>query len=180
MTTRVTLICSAPPATADFPGDPPAARAALARVTAFRVATGAICLCSPLARARDTAAALGLNASPEAALSETDFGAWAGHDPAAIMARDAEGFQTWLQDPQAAPHGGESFADVSARVAGWLAGLVGHDGQIVAITHPGPIQAALIHVLAAALTSARAIGVKPLSATRLVHDGRRWSVQIGN
>lgn len=212
MSCRITLICAAAPPRPVFPADEPAAPALLARVA--RLAAGrAGCVTSPLLRARQTTAALGLDARPEPALREADFGAWAGQAIAAVPAADPAGFAAWHHDPQVAPPGGESFAAMAARVAAWLeaqaagagrddAGNRGGDsgrnadcdenagdenagagrsgrGELLAITHPGPIQAALLHVLAAPLASARRIGVRPLSQTRLSHDGSRWSLLIG-
>lgn len=179
MTTRLLLICSAAPATAEFPADGPPSRAGLTRLAPLTPAAGTICLCSPLVRARQTADALGLSAQLATALRECDFGGWSGCDPARILAEDPAGFSAWLADPDAAPHGGESFAGMARRVVSWLQAQAEAAGPLVAITHPGPIRAMLLHVLGAPLTSASAIAVKPLSRTALTHDGRRWSVRIG-
>lgn len=177
MTCHLTLICAAAPARPVFPADDPAAPAALAR--AGRVAPGrARCLVSPLLRARQTAAALGLAATPDPALREADFGAWAGQAVEAVLAADPAGFALWRTDPAAAPPGGESFAAMAARVTTWLEAQAAAGGRVLAITHPGPIQAALLAVLGAPPTAAARIGVRPLSRTRLSHDGARWSLLI--
>lgn len=176
MTSRLLLICSLPPERAVFPGDDPASETALARLTpaphpgASRV--------SPLRRAGQTAAALGLDATPDPALAEMDYGRWAGRSPEQLLAEDPAGFARWHDDPHAAPHGGESFAAVAARMADWLQGRAGEGGSLLAVTHPAPIQAALLHVLGAPLSAGRAIGVRPLSRVQLTHDGRRWSLLL--
>lgn len=176
MANRILLICSLAPERPVFPGDEPAPAAALARVG--RLAAGSDGVTSPLLRARQTAAALGLDARPDPALTEAGFGRWAGRAPEALLAEDPAGLALWREDPRSAPHGGESLAQVAARVAAWLERQAGQGGSLVAVTHPGPIQAALVHVLGAPLEAAGRIGVRPLSRTRLTHDGRRWSLLI--
>lgn len=136
------------------------------------------CLISPLQRAARTAEALGLSGHPDPALAELDYGRWAGRSPESVLAEDPAGFALWRDDPHAAPHGGESFAAMAARMADWLQCRADEGRSLVAVTHPGPIQAALLHVLGAPLTAAPAIGVRPLSRTSLTHDGRRWSLRI--
>lgn len=178
MNCRITLICAAAPSRPVFPADEAAAPAALARVAPL-AAGRAICVTSPLRRARQTAAALGLDAAVEPALRETGFGTWAGQEIEAVLAADPAGFAAWRADPAAAPPGGESFAAMAARVAGWLEAQAGGAREVLAITHPGPIQAALLHVLGAPAASASRIGVRPLSRICLSHDGRRWSLLIG-
>lgn len=174
MASRILLICSLAPARPLFPGDEPASPAALAG--AGHLARDAACLTSPLLRARQTAAALALEARPDPALAEMDYGRWAGREIAQVLSDDPTGFARWRDDPDAAPHGGESFAAVVDRIAGWLRRQAQDGGNLVAVTHPAPIQAALIHVLGAPPQAAASIGVRPLSRMRLSHDGRRWSL----
>lgn len=176
MASRITLICSLPPARAVFPADEPAAPAALARLAPWP--GGGPCHVSPLRRAAETAQALGLAATPHPALAEMDFGAWAGRSPEQVLAEDPAGFARWQGDPRAAPHGGESFAAVAARMAQWLQERAEAGGSLLAVSHPAPIQAAMLHVLGAPLASARAIGLRPLARVALSHDGRRWSLML--
>ncbi|AGT11452.1 histidine phosphatase family protein [Paracoccus aminophilus] len=177
MTIRLSLICAAPPDGTAFPADQPASRPALDKLTPLAGAD--LCLISPLRRARDTAQALGCQGVLVPALAETDFGAWAGRAPADLLAEAPADFAAWLGDPTAAPHGGESFAQMAARVTGWLDALTPESGELIAITHPGPIQALVLSVLDAPLSAAARVSVKPLSRTRLSHDGRRWSLHPG-
>lgn len=174
MASRILLICSLAPARPVFPGDEPAPRTALAGP---HPGPGPARV-SPLRRALQTAEAMGLAAIPDPALAEMDYGAWAGQSPEQVLARDPQGFARWQDDPEAAPHGGESFADVARRMALWLQARATADGSLLAVTHPAPIQAALLHVLGAPPAAARAIGVRPLSRLQLTHDGRRWSLLL--
>lgn len=176
MANRILLICSLPPERAVFPGDDPAAGAALARVTPQP--DPGECRVSPLRRAAQTAAALGLAATPDPALAEMHYGDWAGRSPEQLLAEDPAGFARWQGDPDAAPPGGESFAAVAARMAAWLQARADQGGSLLAVSHPAPIRAALLHVLGAPLQAAHAIGVRPLSRLQLTHDGRRWSLLL--
>lgn len=175
MTCRILLICSAAPESPLFPGDHPPPQAALAGIGRL---PGQAALTSPLLRARRTAEAMGLDAAPDPALAELDYGAWTGRRPDEILASDPADFALWLRDPRAAPHGGESFAAMSRRIGDWLARQALRGGKLVAVTHPGPMRAALIHVLDAPPDAAPRIGVRPLSRLSLAHDGRRWSLAL--
>lgn len=130
--------------------------------------------CSPAACARDTAAALGLDATPEPALGDADCGAWAGRDAAAIAAEDPGALAAWLRDPDAAPPGGESARAVLARVGAWMDGL--GDGRFVVVTHAAVVRAAIVHALGAPPNSGLHIDLAPLSRTVLSRNGA-WRMQ---
>jgi probable phosphoglycerate mutase len=99
-------------------------------------------LSSPLQRARETAAAMGLAASVEEALIEMNWGAWEGRNPAALRRDDPRFAAEEARGLDLAPPGGESPRQVAARLSPWLAGL-GRDS--VAITHKGVLRA-LLHL----------------------------------
>ena len=69
---------------------------------------------SPELRARETAQALGLKAAVEPALRDCDYGKWSGQSFDDVSAREPDAVATWLRDPAAAPHGGESLLELSA------------------------------------------------------------------
>src|SRR5579862_9675045 len=77
-------------------------------------------LTAPARSARETAQALGLDAAVDAGLRDCDYGRWRGLASKDVAQREPEAFAAWLQDPAAAPHGGESFAAVIERVGAWL------------------------------------------------------------
>ncbi|ONI87576.1 hypothetical protein ALI144C_09345 [Actinosynnema sp. ALI-1.44] len=169
---RVVLIShAATPATrcASFPDDEPLERPGdplvvnLGRFTRF--STG------PETRCRQTAAALGWDAAVEEALADLDFGDWRGR-----ALEDVADF-SWLTDPSAAPHGGESVRDVVARVGGWLDGLRGTGERVAAVTHPAVVRAAIVHVLTAPAQAFWRIDVAPLSVTRLTNSGQNWTLR---
>ncbi|MGI3776110.1 MAG: histidine phosphatase family protein [Janthinobacterium lividum] len=130
--------------------------------------------CSPAACARDTAAALGLDAAPEPALRDADAGAWAGREAAAIAAEDPDALSAWLRDPDAAPPGGESARAVLARVGAWMDGL--GDGRFVVVTHAAVVRAAIVHALGAPPGCGLRIDLAPLSRTVLSRNGP-WRLQ---
>ena len=63
-----------------------------------------------------TAVRLGAGAEPVAELRECDFGAWTGKALIDVASEDAAGLESWLHDPNAEPHGGESLAKLINRV----------------------------------------------------------------
>lgn len=127
-------------------------------------------------RARETAVAAGLAASPEPALDECDFGMWRGRTLRELHDEDPDGVAEWMTRPDAAPHGGESVAALAARVGSWLDDQASRDGTAAAITHGGPVKAAVVRALGAPLEAFWRIDAAPLGITELhAHDGR-WTV----
>ena len=129
---------------------------------------------TPLVRTRTTAEALwGAQVCVvEPALVEQSFGQWQGLSHNALAALGDERVSAFWQAPATArPPGGESFADVMARVLPALerrsAEFRGRD--IVAVCHSGSIRAALAVALGLAPAQARAFQIDPLSLTRLDH-----------
>ncbi|WP_411147266.1 bifunctional RNase H/acid phosphatase [Streptomyces sp. A30] len=102
---------------------------------------------SPLARTRETAAAvatlLGLEVTIEDGLRETDFGAWEGLTFGEVRERYPDDLTKWLADPDAEPTGGgESFAATATRIAATRDKLVAaYAGRtVLLVTHVTPIK----------------------------------------
>jgi broad specificity phosphatase PhoE len=131
-------------------------------------------LCGPELRCRQTAAGLGWEAVVEPALSDLDFGAWRGLPLHEVPDTEAG---SWLNDPAATPHGGESVQGLLTRVGEWLDGIRNTGERIVAVTHPAVVRAAVIHVLMAPAWSFWRIDVPPLSQTRLTSSGGSWTLR---
>src|SRR3954447_26022002 len=129
---------------------------------------------TPLARTSTTAEALwGVrDCVSEPALVEQSFGKWQGlsHNALAVLG-DERAAAFWQAPATAKPPGGESFADVVARVMPALerrsAEFRGRD--IVAVCHGGSIRAALAVALGLSPAQALAFQIDPLSLTRLDH-----------
>ncbi|KAA3442056.1 hypothetical protein C7I87_32630 [Mesorhizobium sp. SARCC-RB16n] len=67
-----------------------------------------------------------------------------------MQAEDPQGICAWSSDPDAAPQGGESLADVARRTARLMERLVAERGHTIAVTYAAIIRAAVIQVLGAA------------------------------
>jgi broad specificity phosphatase PhoE len=182
MTARFTLIaCGATRATraAAFPLDEPLEEKAAAQAAAMAGEIGDAdrVWCSPAASARQTAAALGLTADPDPRLGDLDFGRWAGKGPEELMQAEPEALVTWLQDPAAAPHGGESVVDLVLRIGGWLDDQASHAGRGIVVTHAACICAAVIHCLKVTPEAFWRIDIAPLSFTSLSARDGQWRLR---
>ena len=127
-----------------------------AQAAACRLATGVpvdAVVSSPLRRAFDTAviaaAKLGLTAVINDDLRETDFGEWEGLTLAEVQQRWPAAAAAWRHDPEQAPPGGESFADVAHRVEKACDRLLrDHDGRtVLVVSHVTPIKLLLCRAL---------------------------------
>jgi broad specificity phosphatase PhoE len=142
----------------------------------------AVWLTSNLVRTRQTAAAILAAASdgrhgaiePLAVpdLAEQHLGEWQGQERRAFYAARGIGTHAlWFAGAEERPPGGESFADLTARVFPAIDRLNEQHGgrDIVAVTHGGTIRAALALALAVPLQTALAFTVENCSLTRLDH-----------
>lgn len=180
MLVRLTMIGSgATPATRNgsFPVDEALEPQSLALAATMALRRADRVWTSPALRARQTAGAMALQPSVEPLLAEQDFGHWAGKSFEEIQALEPEGIAAWFGDTEAAPHGGESMADVARRTARLMDGLIQTSGHTIAVTHASVIRAAIVHVLGAPLSACRRIDVEPLSLTDFRSDGSRWMLR---
>lgn len=130
---------------------------------------------SDLRRATETAAALFPNQpfDERPGLREQHFGDWEGQPYDALGA--AHPF--WEAPAEARAPGGESFADVLARVRSEISALSADPTPKVVIAHAGAIRAAI--AVAAGLTATQALpfDIAPLSQTELLQwNETAWSV----
>ncbi|MFJ4774117.1 histidine phosphatase family protein [Streptomyces uncialis] len=207
-TTRLTLIA---PATgrdlreARFSGDGPVDPAALARAAragadlrgTFPRGT-AHWVVSPSTRCRATADAL-RGPAPDAgpapgrppeempeevpALAGPDMGRWRGRTLAEVSAEDPQALVSWLSDPAAAPHGGESLLGLRTRVGAWLdttrdAERASGTGRLVAVVEPDVVRAAVAHALDLPAPAFRRLDVEPLGAVELTGRSGRWNLRV--
>jgi broad specificity phosphatase PhoE len=131
-----------------------------AQAAACRLAAGVpihAVVSSPLRRAIATAAfaaeELGLAAVVDDDLRETDFGEWEGFTLAEIQHRWPAVAAAWRRDPEQAPPGGESFADVALRVDRARDRLLrDHGGKtVLVVSHITPMKILLCRALAVPL-----------------------------
>jgi broad specificity phosphatase PhoE len=122
-------------------------------------------VCSPLARARETAdivaQRIGLTPEEDARFAETDTGDWTGRSFAEIEAEDPEGFRRFqVSDPTFRYPGGESFAEQSERVQDGLRDLRARPEALPALVvcHRGVIRLALAAATGDETAGGREIG----------------------
>jgi len=182
MTARLHLLCSAATASvsavAFAAADEPLDRRGRESLMGLsgRLPSCDMILRSPARSAAETAEGLAFDARIEPLLRDCDVGRWAGRSVVDVQAEAPEAIAGWLHDPRAAPHGGESFADVMTRVGGWMDGLLEKSGSILAITHASVIRAAIAHALGAGPETFRHIDVAPLTRARLSGNSGRWTL----
>jgi len=177
MPTRITLIChgsTSATRAAAFPMDEPleTQAATVRRLASWRRTDR--CWSSPALCARQTAAALSLEPVIDPDLRDCDYGRWAGRSLRDVESEEPDNIAAWLSDVHAAPHGGESIAQVLRRIAAWLDRRSGETGHGIAISHTALIRGAILHAIGAPPRSFWSIDVAPLSITELSSDGVRW------
>ncbi|MFJ9818404.1 histidine phosphatase family protein [Streptomyces sp. NPDC101151] len=135
---------------------------------------------SPSVRCRETASALGLDASPDPALAGLDMGRWRGRTLEEVGAAEPEAVAGWLADPGAAPHGGESVRVLCARIARWLDTTALADDRTVAVVEPEVVRAVVVHALGAPEAAFWRVDVRPLTATEVTGRSGRWNLRLGH
>jgi probable phosphoglycerate mutase len=110
---------------------------------------------SPLARARSTAEALGLDVPIETddRWTEVDYGSFDGERLSGVP---SEVWRSWRADPGYRPPGGETLAELGVRVRSACEELFSSDGagaradsDVVVVSHVSPIKAAVSWALGA-------------------------------
>ena len=133
---------------------------------------------SPLARTRQTMelarAAMGLPPQPyrlDARLKELTFGDWEGLNWEEIAARDRQEVEAREADKwNFAPPGGESYADLAARVAPWLDE---RDGDTLVVAHGGV--ARVLMTIVAGVAQSVAAGAPIAQGRILIFDKGAFS-----
>ena len=106
--------------------------------------------CSPLARARETAAIvgerIGMEPVEDARFAETDCGDWTDRSFEEVEQEDPEGFRRFITaDPGFAFPGGESFAQQGERIQRGLDDVRGGALPALVVCHRGVMRLALTH-----------------------------------
>ena len=150
------------------PGDllPGAIPALSGRIAAWASGPEKACL--------DTVRRLGGRAEPIPELRTCDFGAWTDRGLGDIAAADPRGLDAWLRDPHAAPHGGESLAEVITR-AGWVVDdYPWPDGRTVVVVTSLVARAVVVHALSANPEVIFHIDIGPLGRASLSRSQWTW------
>lgn len=132
---------------------------------------------SPMRAAIETASAMAPDVELEPRIADLDLGYWHGQPIAAIDRDGPEELAAWMTDPAYAGHGGESRAELAARVGNWLEAAKLDEGHTLAVTHPAVIQSAMLAILGGAPEAFRYIDVAPLCALDVRSDGARWTIR---
>jgi broad specificity phosphatase PhoE len=181
MTTRLDLVAhgaSSATRAARFPDDEAIEASSVVALKALsgRLRPYGRVLTAPARAARETAAALGFDADIETALRDCDYGRWRGLALAHVATREPDGFAAWLDDPAAAPHGGESPTALIERAGAWLGASLSRDGSTLAVTHASVVRAAVVSALGVGPSVFWRIDVAPLSLARLSGREGRWNL----
>ena len=136
--------------------------------------------CGPDAMSRASATALGLDPLVEPALAEIDYGCWQEKSLDELAILRPSDLRSWVENPYAAPHGGEAIADLIGRVGNWLLEIRGLSGRSLAVAPASAVKAAIVTVLDAPPLAFSRMDIKAFSVSRLVSDGRRWSLRSFN
>ncbi|MEF0943903.1 histidine phosphatase family protein [Rhizobium sp. BR 362] len=181
---RLSWICHGPTRAnreGRFPDDEPLEAKALERIQlTSRLGTADRAWTSPALRARQTAAACGLDVKTEPSFRECDYGRWQGKTITELHETDPEALSQWMLDFDAAPHGGESLSAVLTRVGDWMKSHIDDGGHTVVVTHATVIRAAILHVLQAPPAAFWSIDIEPFSIAEMTSDGRRWQLRFPN
>lgn len=128
-------------------------------------------IASPVRRTRESAdiVAQVLEKDPtvEDGIAEMDFGTWDGLSFAQIGERYPDDLESWLGSLDQAPHGGETFQGVAARVLDGRDRIIAtHQGQtVVAVSHVTPIKILVADALGAPLDALYKMELSPASVT---------------
>jgi broad specificity phosphatase PhoE len=162
-----------------FPADEPLDESGIAKAAhvGARLRRGGKNWVAPELRALQTAEQLQLAATIDPALRECDHGRWRGRSVAAIQQAEGDALLAWMQDPAAAPHGGETLLHLLGRAAAWLdARAIEEEGHGIVVTHASIVRASIIHAIGATPLSFWRIDVAPLSCTILSFN-RQWRLR---
>ncbi|MDQ1393173.1 MAG: hypothetical protein QOF30_2150 [Acidimicrobiaceae bacterium] len=182
------LVCHASTAavrSASFPAgeslDPQGEADAVAASVAIGALRPARLCCAPSPAARQTAAALaleaGLRPTVERAIRDCDFGRWSGRPMGEVARDEPDAFSSWMSEADSRPHGGESLVDLLRRVGEWVDSCCTLHGTTVAVTHPAVVRAAIVHAIEAAPAAFWHLDLGPLSRTWLRGNGSRWTLR---
>jgi alpha-ribazole phosphatase len=146
-----------------------------------------VVVASPMTRTQETATAvsrrIGAPVRTDDRFAECRFGQWQGLTPSQVADGWPGGLARWVREGTYAPPGGESYADLCARVLPALDDVVAAHptGTSVVVAHAAVIRALVGAMLEAPPTAWGRIRIPPcsLSILRLWPDGEREVSVVG-
>jgi len=176
---RLALLSAAPTASqrrGAFAADEGVEPGALEGLHAPADLAGDDCQHGPERRCLETADALALVSAPQSILRAWDLGAWTGRSVAQLGADDPAALGAWREDPDAAPHGGETLSELLDRVGAWLDEPSERE-RAVAIADASVVRASVIHALGADWHAYWRLDLPPLTVSVLTHGPGIWRVR---
>jgi broad specificity phosphatase PhoE len=122
----------------------------------------------------ETVAHLGGRAEPIPELRNCDFGEWTDKTLGLVAAEDPAGLDSWLKDPHAAPHGGESLLEVIKRVGCVMDDYPWPDGRTVVVVTSLIARAMITYGLSANPEVIFNIDVGPLGSASFSRSFSTW------
>lgn len=134
-------------------------------------------LSAPEPACRATAEQLGSEVTIVPGLAGGDFGRWTGRTLVDVGVAEPTALATWLSDPYAAPHGGESMAAMLTRVAAYVEGTDWPEGRSALVVTPIVARALVVHALGAPAEMISRIDFAPLGRAVISRSGSGWRLQ---
>jgi broad specificity phosphatase PhoE len=122
----------------------------------------------------DTAKRLAGRAEPIPELRDCDFGSWTGRALTDIASDHPSELESWLHDPHAVPHGGESLAELVTRVGRVLDDHPWPHGRSVVVVTSLVARALIVHALGANPEAIFHIDIGPLGRASLSRNQWTW------
>lgn len=139
--------------------------------------------CSPLGRAITTANAihdlLSLEVQILEDLREMSYGVWESRSFLDIRQEDAETYERWITDPDAACENGESHNVVRARLERAFAAAA-HAKRPVFVTHGTAIRIAVTALLDLPVMASRSFAQDNAAINVFIRRGDRWILKVWN
>lgn len=121
-----------------------------------------------------TARCLGQQPQLLSSLSGLDVGSWSGCPLSRVAETDPDGLRSWLSDPTAAPHGGESLATLIERVGTFCDGHDWAQGRNLVVVTPLVARAMAVHALGVDDSVIFRVDLSPLGRVGLSRAGSTW------
>jgi broad specificity phosphatase PhoE len=127
-----------------------------------------------------TARALGGEPEVLDALRGLDTGRWTGRSLPEVGEAEPEALGAWLTDPAAAPHGGESLAQLVTRVGACCDEQAWSEGRNLVVVTPLVARALVVHALGVEPSAIFRVDLAPLGRVEVSRSGGPWRLrQLG-